>query len=86
MTTSLLLPASLALPFSAFSFGYFYGPCPSLVMEDGPCLVLLVFYQTLFFSIRSEFKNGIHQPKFNNQHFNLSTELIIYNTYNAVFS
>ena len=29
---------------------------PSLIMEDGPRLVLLVFYQTLFFSIQSEFK------------------------------
>ena len=54
-------------------------------MEDGPCLVLIVFYQTLFFLIQSEFKMKYINQKFNNQHSNLLTELIIYSTYNAMF-
>ena len=50
-------------------------------MEDGPCLVFLFFYQILFFNLKW-IQNGIYQPKFNNQ--SMSTELVIYNTYNAV--
>ena len=33
-------------------------------MEDGSCLVLIVFYRTLFFLIQSEFKMKYNQPEF----------------------
>ena len=85
MIAIFLSPASLALSSSAFSLDTFM----VLAISNNGRWTLFSPYSLLSNSIFLNSKwiqNEMRQPKFNNQHFNLLTELIIYDIYNVVFS